>query len=127
MALRVLVALLWATVLVRLVPARYWLPRLDGPVGRAAVASEPLPVALGRIVPAVARRLPWNCSCLIQAVAGKQVLRHYGVASTLCLGVRPGEVSEAEMRAHAWLTVGAEIVLGAEAATGYRTLVCYGE
>lgn len=128
MALRVLGALLWATVLVRLVPARCWLPRLDGPlVGRSSVTSTPLPADVGRVVPAVARRLPWKCSCLIQAVAGKRVLRHYGVDSTLCLGVRPGEASEAELRAHAWLRVGPDIVLGEAAATGYRALVCYGE
>jgi hypothetical protein len=63
---------------------------------------------LGRAVVAVARRLPWQPTCLRQALAVQRMLRRRGIASRLHLGVAGAGVSAA----HAWVTVDGRPVVG---------------
>lgn len=57
-----------------------------------------------------AKYVPWSAVCLPQAMAGKIMLRHRGIPSTLYLGVfRDGHDG---LTAHAWLGVGDMIVTG---------------
>ncbi len=59
----------------------------------------------------VAPRLPFQCSCLVRALAGRWMLRRRGIASVLQVGVaKPG----AQVSAHAWLTVGEMVVCGGD-------------
>lgn len=70
--------------------------------------------AVGRVVWAVesvSRRIP-HASCLTQAIAAQLVLRHYGYASRLCVGVAKSD--DGDFRAHAWLERDGEIVIGGE-------------
>jgi hypothetical protein len=69
----------------------------------------------------VSRRLPWESSCLVRALAGRRMLRRRGIPCKIHFGVnRDGEA----LRAHAWLQAGAEIVCGEEEAASYTPLTC---
>jgi Transglutaminase-like superfamily len=63
---------------------------------------------IGRIVAAVAHRLPWQPSCLRQALAVQRMLRRRRIGCRLHLGVMSSSVPAA----HAWVTVGGHAVVG---------------
>lgn len=63
-------------------------------------------------------------TCLMQAMAGQQMLRRRGVESAVVLGVTPGRSGPAPA-AHAWLRVGPYIVLGHEDRLGHIAVASY--
>jgi len=65
---------------------------------------------VGYVVPRVARRLPWRADCLVQALAAQRWLSARGVAGVIRIGGRIGP--DGAFEAHAWLTVGDDIVTG---------------
>ncbi|KJS17965.1 MAG: hypothetical protein VR69_02785 [Peptococcaceae bacterium BRH_c4b] len=64
----------------------------------------------GRVVETVSRYTPWESKCLVQAIAGKIILRRRGITNTLYLGVGRDEGSG--LIAHAWLRCGGTIITG---------------
>jgi hypothetical protein len=66
--------------------------------------------AVGRAVDRASRHVPWEAKCLVQAMAGKKMLKRRGVESTLYLGL--AKKAEAGLQAHAWLRCGDKILLG---------------
>jgi len=68
--------------------------------------------AVGRVVQAVASRLPSDSTCLEQALAGSAMLRRRGMRSSIHLGVSNQE-GNADLTAHAWLQCRADLVTGA--------------
>ena len=64
-----------------------------------------------------AHHVPWNAKCLVQAMAGKFMLRCRKVESTLYLGV--AKENENQLKAHAWLRCGRQVVCGG------RGMMCY--
>ena len=60
----------------------------------------------------VANRLPWENKCLVRAMVAQRLLREYGLASTLYLGV--GRDEEKNMAAHAWVRCGPYYVTGGD-------------
>jgi hypothetical protein len=86
------------------------------------------PELLDRISWAVAtasRHLPWNCTCLAQAMAGKAMLKCRGVPSTLYLGV--AKDGEARLQAHAWLRCGARILTGWQEVGRFKVIGTFAE
>jgi hypothetical protein len=83
---------------------------------------------LDRIAWAVAtasRHLPWDCTCLAQAMAGKAMLKCRGVSSTLYLGLaRDGET---QLQAHAWLRCGEQILTGWQEMGKYKVISTFAE
>lgn len=82
---------------------------------RAPVSMQNTPNAdfvrlLARLIPRVARRMPWRSDCLVQAMAARHWLASKGVSSRLHIGSRKG--AEKGFEAHAWLTVGDLVVTG---------------
>ena len=59
---------------------------------------------------AIRRRIPWQPTCLVRAVAVHQVLVRRKVASSLVLSVTPA--SGKTVDAHAWLEAGGLVVTG---------------
>jgi hypothetical protein len=80
----------------------------DDNAERAGATGQREAERVGRVVAAVARRLPWHPSCLRQALAVQRMLRRRGIASRLHLGVAFASVSAA----HAWVTVDGRPVVG---------------
>jgi len=87
-------------------------PRLAAP---GEIAS------LKRAVLAWARRTPWRVVCFQQALALQILLRRRGIASTLHYGI----AQEDMLKAHVWLSVGGETVIGGEEAPRFREIACF--
>lgn len=68
------------------------------------------PQTLGRAVRDAARWVP-GASCLTQALAAQVLLARAGHAHRLALGLRRGFAGE--LQAHAWVTCGEQVVIGA--------------
>jgi hypothetical protein len=81
-----------------------------------------IPIAVSQAVVRAARNLPWECKCLVQAMAGKAMLRLRGVSSTLYLGLAKGE--NEQLCAHAWLRCG-NIILTGGRVNGQFTVVSF--
>lgn len=60
----------------------------------------------------VARRMPWESKCLVQAMVAQRLLRGYNMKSTLYLGVGRDEKQNGKMIAHAWVRCGDHFVCG---------------
>lgn len=61
--------------------------------------------------------------CLPRALAAHAMLRRRGIVSKLCLGVaRSGDA----FAAHAWIEVGAKMIVGGEEAAAFTRLAAYG-
>ena len=65
-----------------------------------------------RRVEGVARRVPWQSKCLVQAMVAQRLLRGYGISSTLYLGVSRDKENGNKMIAHAWVRSGPYYVCG---------------
>lgn len=74
------------------------------PVGRAAAG----PCRVGRAVARTSRVLPWNPTCLPQAVAVRAMLRCRGISARSHVGV----TSSSPFAAHAWVSVDQHVVAG---------------
>ena len=129
MALEATLLLALARALVLFVPMRHWRDRLDtsphpvAPASRApARGSDPAATArtVGRLVERVAGRLPFDASCLSQAMASQWMLRHRGIGSKLQLGAR--RRADRTVAFHAWLTAAGVRVVGGPRAKTYAVL-----
>ena len=76
-------------------------------------ASPPNPDLLERVgiaVSAAAANVPWRSDCFPQTIAARSLLKGYGLASTVHLGVE--RVGDDDLAGHAWLTCGNTVVTG---------------
>lgn len=96
-----------------------------GEPGRETPEEAPpdrLPPRVGGHVRSLSTVLPWECRCLVQALAARRVLQRRGCPTTLYLGVRRrGEGLEA----HAFLRWGSRILTGAEERETYRVIATF--
>lgn len=76
----------------------------------ATATQEALACDIGWAVSAIARRLPWKPKCLAQALATTFLSRCCRLPTTLYLGV--ARKPEENLRAHAWVRCGANVVVG---------------
>lgn len=77
------------------------------PLG-GGLAPDPLLARVSRVTGLLAAALPWDCRCLVRAMAALRVLRRRGRATTLYLGVR----RRSSLEAHAWLWCDGRVVTG---------------
>ncbi len=61
-------------------------------------------------VSAAANNVPWRSDCFPQTIAARMLLKRFGYASTIHLGVE--RIGEDGLEAHAWLTCGETVVTG---------------
>jgi hypothetical protein len=71
-------------------------------------------------IAAAARRLPWESTCLTQALAGKWMLRKRGLAGTIYFGALVA--GDKKLRAHAWLACDGYILTGEREMAGYTAI-----
>ena len=119
-ALDALLTLIAVEVVLHLLPYRSWRGALKTPAPGAttppSTASLQTARRVGRMVAAVARRLPGRPQCLAQALAARHMLKRRGIAAELNLGVSN---ERAAINAHAWLAVGKLIVTGGPDVSGF--------
>ncbi len=134
LALEALVWLIAAWLIVRLVPFRRWrgllgpvlaTPQPDQPADDLSPELSAQAKGVGWGIEAVSRDLPWKATCLMRALAGRQMLRRRGLQSMVALGARSSNAENLE--AHAWLITQGQVLLGASEAVGYKPLVHFGE
>lgn len=68
--------------------------------------------------------MPWKVKCLVQAMAGKFMLKHRKIESTLYLGVVKN--NEIQIKAHAWLRCGDQIVCGEQGIERFTVISIFG-
>ena len=89
-----------------------------------AIDDAALLASIRRAVMTAARNVPWNAVCLPQAMAAKAMLARRGCGSSFHLGA--GFDGQGKLIAHAWLTVGDLVVVGAAGTSGITPLVRFG-
>ena len=103
--------LLVARIVLAVVPFRRLAARLSESTDRAAETVEPaIPERVGRAVTVAANHVPWRADCFPRTIAARALLKAYGYASTIHIGVdRQGGEG---LKGHAWLTCGDVVVTG---------------
>jgi hypothetical protein len=76
-------------------------------------------------VATASRHLPWECSCLAQAMAGKTMLKRRGIPSTLYLGLTRDNLTQ--LKGHAWLTCGERVLTGRQGMEGFTVIAAFAE
>jgi hypothetical protein len=95
----------------------------DGEATDSAAGAQLQEATLvGRAVARVAGRLPWQPTCLRQALAAQRMLRRRDIPARLHLGV----TSATEARAHAWVTVAGQPVIGGNGVERFVPLAAFG-
>jgi hypothetical protein len=113
------VAILTASLAVRLVPFRALAERLSRGVAKTQTADAETVYWLRRAVLAWARRLPWRTLCFEQGLAAFALLRRRGLAATLHYGAA---TIDGELKAHVWVMSGQTEVVGCENKEDYGLL-----
>jgi hypothetical protein len=116
---RAFAAVISAWVAVRIFPASAVLKKVSAEI---PLRSGRAPQTTGRIAWAVsvaARYIPGS-KCLVQAIAGRNLLASYGFPSEIHIGV--AKDSKNWLNAHAWVEVDGETVIGGDTAA-YAPLI----
>lgn len=125
---RTFIWLVYAFVLVRFIPLR-WFNSMLGEYNntKAEVDLNTDQIQLIEIEKKNLRRLkkflPWKVKCFEEAITAKKVLNRYNIESTLFLGVAKEE--ESNLKAHAWLKSGEVFVTGERGYTNYTVVGFY--
>lgn len=85
------------------------MPMVESPFEEEPDAHDIVNV-LPRSIDTLSRFLPFECKCLVQAIAAKKMLDRRHVKCTFYLGVKKGDGDL--FAAHAWVRVGEKIVTG---------------
>jgi hypothetical protein len=110
-----------ARVAVALFPVRWIAPWLGTLSSESVCQHQAPPPRHLRALRRALHNAPWTGTCLMQAIGAKLYLRRHGILSTLWLGV----VTRDDLKAHAWLRVGDQVVTGEAAESGYQPLGCF--
>jgi len=112
-----------------LLPFRWIAPYLGAHMAETAAVLDQhgreMDLAISRAVGLAARNLPWECKCLVQAMAGKAMLRRRGLPSTLYLGL--AKDGEEQLCAHAWLRCGNIILTGRQGNDRFTVVSAFGD
>lgn len=108
------------------VPFR-WLAKAAGLAagGDAAPANQAGAERVRLALQRAAARLPFETTCLMQALAGAAMLRRRGVAATVQLGVARDGTQAGRLVAHAWLRAGDVVLTGADGADRFTPVAAY--
>jgi hypothetical protein len=89
--------------------------------GGKAVNHRDLNLAhrIGRTVASVASHTPWKSPCLIQSLCTAWILKFYTIPCVLRIGTC---LTDDSLNAHAWITVGAEPIIGGDGIESFNLL-----
>lgn len=100
-----------ASIALALMPFSRAIRSSAGPLGRATGEAADDSIWALR---AAARRVPWRAVCIHQGIAAQRMLRRRGIDARLHYGIGTGDTDV--LKAHVWVTVGDDIVIGGESA-----------
>ncbi len=118
-----------ARVAILVLPFRWIGPILGRHMGESPDTVEPEQNEVGErvrwAVNAVARRVPWKSTCLVESIAAKLMLRRRGIPCTLYLGAARDD--SRQICYHAWVRSGDSIVAGGPIEKSYKVVSTFGE
>jgi len=122
-----IVALALARIAIACLPFRRiagWLGTC-GAEGPAVAAENEIQIAkqVGWAVRSMARNVPWDGRCFVQATAAMGMLRRRGLEGTISFGA--SSASAAEFQAHAWLRLGPYMVTGGGEHLRFKTFTTF--
>lgn len=97
---------------------------IEPPAGSLTEAERERLLKLRWAVEAASRNVPWEATCLPQALVAKAMLRRRGFANTLYLGVAKDQ-TDARVKAHAWLRSGDLVVVGYQGVEEFNVLTTF--
>lgn len=117
--------LVYATVLARLIPLR-WFNHLLGEFRKEEFTElGSIQIEIIQLLKKNLRRwkrnFPWKIKCFEEAIAAKKVLEKYKIKTTLFLGVDKND--KKELTAHAWTKAGNTVITGEK---GFERFVVVG-
>ncbi|MBV0913042.1 lasso peptide biosynthesis B2 protein [Anianabacter salinae] len=125
LALEAAAELTRASLHLRLIPFRRIAARLQTPVAEGGQPQDSrIPARIGSSVTLAARNLPWRPKCLAQAMAARRMLARRGIACSVVFGVQGAPEG---VRAHAWVTVEGDVIVGGGGLDGFQTIAALGE
>ncbi len=71
----------------------------------------------------IGKVVPWKCTCYVDAISAKQLLKRRKIVTTLYFGV--GKDDKKKLIAHAWLQCGDIIVTGGDCRHNYKEVSYY--
>ena len=109
--LRATVWLAIARIILVVMPFRHLSVRLSTESDPTQVEpDQDLLQRIAYVISAAANNVPWRSDCFPQTIAARMLLKRFGYASTIHIGV--DRVAEGELEGHAWLTCGETVVTG---------------
>lgn len=106
--------LIYAFILVRLIPLRWFSHRLGEFNKETEVEikedQNDLIIRLRKNIRRLKKQIPWKVKCFEEAITAKKVLEKYNVKTTIYLGITKD--SEEKLIAHAWLKSGDVFITG---------------
>jgi hypothetical protein len=100
-----------ARIMLVVMPFRRLAARLSGESGSSHIEpDQDLLQRIAYVISAAANNVPWRSDCFPQTIAARMLLKRFGYASTIHIGV--DRVGEGEIEGHAWLTCGETVVTG---------------
>jgi hypothetical protein len=115
--------LAWSSALIGLLPFKRVVATAEAPFPRRREAGTVDVQRLRRAVLSARRRVPWKAVCIQSALCLHLMLRRRGVVSVLHYGI--ASHSDAPLKAHVWLSVGGEILLGGEEAPNFTCVATF--
>lgn len=78
-------------------------------------------------ISAAEANLPWNSSCLIQALVAQKMLKRRAIPGALYLGAAlgPAEPTRVQLAAHAWVKSGGEFINGERGSKPCKSMAAY--
>ena len=116
------VAILAATLAIRLRPFRSIAEELDDPRAERPATDVETAYWIRRAVLVWSRRLPWRAKCFEQGLAAAWMLRRRGLAYSVHYGASNGD---SDLTAHVWVTSGTTEVVGCENRDAFSLLVTF--
>ena len=94
-------------------PPSRWMPKdFTADFEKPGAIDRTKALLVAGIINGLEARTPWKNTCLVKALAAHRMLKKREITHELHFGVAPKGNNELE--AHAWLSVGNEIILGGE-------------
>lgn len=79
-----------------------------------------------KVVKSMSRNTPWESKCMVRAISAKWFLKQQGLDSTIYFGVaKENNDKEEKLKAHAWLRLGDQIVLGGKGHEAFNVVNYY--
>ncbi len=102
-------------------PSRKWMPKATTEVSEKIEAKKMGKALLvAKVIDGLENRTPWKNTCMVKALATHKMLNKRLLKNKIHIGV--SQKLKNNFEAHAWLSVGTEIILGGKNLEGFHEI-----